>query len=472
MAIPANLFMGKTREFDNPKNAVRFLRTIYGQVQENANKAVTALEQSANPADIDFNLLYPMIGFDIPETNPNIPPAAAFGFCREVAKRSGAHVATITRPDIFGKYLESMIGSVMEAHGVKAIVGSSRLEVPPEYIPGVGVINSEFRPYFPPQNMRVIRESNRHPDGSYPLAFFSGLETDLSLDRLLHYTGTDPSEFCPVIFCVNYNMFLQAFLKMYEGDDDVEIVQSFEGNSDGKHGPQMPAVHVKRKRKPSISMVNIGVGPSNASNFARHVAVLRPELVMMLGHCAGLRETQNTDRYILADNYYRDDKVSHIWVAPNIAIPHGTELNQAIRMALRKIRNLKGDELRPHLESGTVITTHERNWELIADLCDLYADDHDRMWEPGGINALAVDMESGTLAAVCYRFATPFATLLRITDRPAHADPKGAESAQTFYDASIEEHIRVAIRAADSALVHPERLHSRKFRSNVSPAWR
>ena len=45
-------------------------------------------------------------------------------------------------------------------------------------------------------------------------------------------------------------------------------------------------------------MVNIGVGPSNAKNITDHVAVLRPHAWMMLGHCAGLRNSQQLGDYV------------------------------------------------------------------------------------------------------------------------------------------------------------------------------
>ena len=54
----------------------------------------------------------------------------------------------------------------------------------------------------------------------------------------------------------------------------------------------MPAYHLMRADGTGITMVNIGVGPSNAKTITDHVAVLRPHAWLMLGHCAGLRNTQ------------------------------------------------------------------------------------------------------------------------------------------------------------------------------------
>ena len=40
-------------------------------------------------------------------------------------------------------------------------------------------------------------------------------------------------------------------------------------------------------------MINIGTGPSNARTITDHVAVLQPHAWLMLGHCAGLSNSQN-----------------------------------------------------------------------------------------------------------------------------------------------------------------------------------
>ena len=46
-----------------------------------------------------------------------------------------------------------------------------------------------------------------------------------------------------------------------------------------------------------ITLVNIGVGRSNAKTAADHITVLRPHAWLMVGHCAGLRSSQNLGNY-------------------------------------------------------------------------------------------------------------------------------------------------------------------------------
>src|SRR5258708_39787326 len=60
----------------------------------------------------------------------------------------------------------------------------------------------------------------------------------------------------------------------------------------GQHLPQMPAYHLLREDGNGITLVNIGIGPSNAKTITDHVAALRPHCWLGLGHCAGLRRSQ------------------------------------------------------------------------------------------------------------------------------------------------------------------------------------
>jgi AMP nucleosidase len=71
----------------------------------------------------------------------------------------------------------------------------------------------------------------------------------------------------------------------------------------------MPAWHLITADGQGITLINIGVGPSNAKTICDHLAVLRPDVWMMIGHCGGLRESQSIGDYVLAHAYLRDDHV-------------------------------------------------------------------------------------------------------------------------------------------------------------------
>ncbi len=56
---------------------------------------------------------------------------------------------------------------------------------------------------------------------------------------------------------------------------------------------QMPARHLITHDGKGITLINIGVGPANAKTICDHLAVLRPDVWLMIGHCGGLRESRH-----------------------------------------------------------------------------------------------------------------------------------------------------------------------------------
>src|SRR5690606_598152 len=51
--------------------------------------------------------------------------------------------------------------------------------------------------------------------------------------------------------------------------------------------PQMPSYHLLREGNTGITLINIGVGPSNAKTITDHVAVLRPSAwIMQIGRAS------------------------------------------------------------------------------------------------------------------------------------------------------------------------------------------
>ena len=112
------------------------------------------------------------------------------------------------------------------------------------------------------------------------LFLFSPERTDIFLDRLNHYTGTDPQDFQRYILFTNYSMHVEVFLELYPR------LQTMNGMEF-----KFAYHHVLRKIK-VLPLINIGVGPSNAKTITDHVCVLRPDAMIMVGHCGGLRNHQ------------------------------------------------------------------------------------------------------------------------------------------------------------------------------------
>src|SRR3546814_5295631 len=97
----------------------------------------------------------------------------------------------------------------------------------------------------------------------------------------------------------------------------------------------MPAYHLVREDKLGVTLVNIGVGPSNAKTITDHLAVLRPHCWMMVGHCGGLRRSQQLGDYVLAHAYIREDHVLDDDLPVWIPVPPIAEIQVALQEAVR-----------------------------------------------------------------------------------------------------------------------------------------
>jgi AMP nucleosidase len=199
--------------------------------------------------------------------------------------------------------------------------------------------------------------------------------------------------------------------------------------------------------------VNIGVGPSNAKTIMDHLAVLRPDLVLMIGHCAGLRNHQQIGDLVLATGYMRDDRILDDMLPLSVPVVPNHTLNTLL------LSELTARALRSRM--GVVFTTANRNWELHLALVE----DQLRV-----SRAVAVDMESATVATNGFRYRIPTATLLAVSDKPLHGRPKISADAQGFYAASRRQHVEIAISVADKVrTLYPDGLPTTDLRSPDEP---
>lgn len=272
---------------------------------------------------------------------------------------------------------------------------------------------------------------------------FSPERIELSLNRLEHYTGTNPQDFQRNILFTNYNMHIEVFRELFPDakgpDRDV----------------QMPAFHAVQPDNQGFTLVNIGVGPSNAKTITDHVAVLRPDLIIMVGHCGGLRNHQEIGDFVLATGFMRRDKVLDEVLPVGIPIIPNFVMNRFLMEALEH------HEFQYRL--GTVFSTDNRNWEFMK---------RKTVEEIHQSRSVAIDMESATVATNSYRYRIPFATLLSVSDKPLHGKPKLSGPAVEFYAKSKREHLQVVIEAVQlTRQVHPEGLPNASIRATNEPLF-
>jgi AMP nucleosidase len=266
----------------------------------------------------------------------------------------------------------------------------------------------------------------------------------LSIDRLQHYTGTPAESFQRYVLLTNYAWHVAEFRAAFP--DSV-------GPQSGDH--QMPAWHHAEPGRAGITIVDIGVGPSNAKTITDHLAVLRPDLLLMIGHCGGLRNHQDIGDLVLATAYMRDDRVLDDVLPLSVPVVSNYTLNSLLLDEINA-RNLRS-------RMGIVFTTANRNWEL------QLASVEERLRLS---RAVAVDMESATVAANGFRYRIPTATLLAVSDKPLHGLPKLNAEAQEFYASTRRQHVDIAIAVAQRVrTVYPGGLPAADLRSADEPLF-
>ena len=407
----------------------------------------------------------------------------------------GAYTVSITRPAFFRGYLLEQLGYLAREYNVEVTAGPSDHEIPYPYVLdasqdlGLDAITSrEVARWFPTTDLAGIGDEvadglwNAALEDSRPLSLFDALRVDFSLARLTHYTGAPAEHVQQYVLFTNYHRYVDAFVKwgceqlrdpgslytslscaggVVVGPETAEPERAVADGAWRRH--QMPAYHLMAPGGAGVTLVNIGVGPSNAKTITDHLAVLRPQAWLMIGHCGGLRANQTIGDYVLAHAYLRDDHVLDEVLPPEIPIPALAEIQQALTRAAEMITGEDGEALKRRLRTGTIVTTDDRNWEL------RYTSSALRFSQS---RAVGIDMESATIAAQGYRFRVPYGTLLCVSDKPLHGEIKLPGQANRFYDRAIGEHIQIGIATVDLLRQEGARLHSRKLRAFDEPPFR
>ncbi|MCW5633195.1 MAG: AMP nucleosidase [Rubrivivax sp.] len=486
------LFIAPAR-FDEPAAALAQVQAIYASSVDHLRSALQRFVAGEDVGHV--RACYPFVRVRT-DTVVRADSRLSYGF----VAGPGSFETTLTRPDLFAGYYKEQFRLLLKNHGVSLEIGTSAQPIPvhfslAEHDHLEGSLGPERRqlmrdlfdlPDLTAMDDGIANGTHEPPPGEpRPLALFTAARVDYSLHRLRHYTGTAPEHFQNFVLFTNYQFYIDEFIKLghalmalpssdYEAFVEPGNVVTRRSGAAPQPGdelgappprlPQMPAYHLVRPDASGITMVNIGVGPANAKTITDHIAVLRPHVWLMLGHCAGLRNSQQLGDYVLAHAYMREDHVLDEDLPPWVPIPALAEVQLALEQAVAEVTQLSGYELKRILRTGTVVSTDNRNWELLP--------------EPGPTRrfsqsrAVALDMESATIAANGFRFRVPYGTLLCVSDKPLHGEIKLPGMANTFYRERVDQHLRIGMRAVE--LLRQERpgsLHSRKLRSFTEVAF-
>ncbi|WP_418887881.1 AMP nucleosidase [Mesobacterium pallidum] len=473
--------------FDDAEKAVARLEELYRIgttfLRDNFLRAMAEGDPEAR-----YRAFYPEIRLQMTSYS-KVDSRLSFGH----AAAPGIYTTSVTRPDLFRNYLRQQIGLILSNHGTPVRIGLSDTPIPVHFavaadgsvtVPQEGAASFTLRDVFDVPDLSNTNDDivngtyQPGADGAVPLAPFTAQRVDYSLARLSHYTATDPEHFQNFVLFTNYQFYVSEFeayaramladptsgYTSFVATGNAEITTPDAVLPQSPRQPQMPTYHLKRADGGGITLVNIGVGPSNAKTATDHIAVLRPHAWLMVGHCAGLRNSQSLGDFVLAHAYLREDKVLDddlpIWVP----IPALAEIQIALETAVAAETQLEGYDLKRVMRTGTVASVDNRNWELV--------DQRGHVQRLSQSRAVALDMESATIAANGFRFRVPYGTLLCVSDKPLHGELKLPGMASDFYKTQVSRHLMIGIRAMEALRKTPlERIHSRKLRSFEETAF-
>ncbi len=479
---------------DSPEAAVDRLIALHAAAVDALRHALERFIAGGAPPSRDERAAfrYPVLRVIYRSDGP--PPVVKRAFAKFQAP--GVYETSITHPEHFRGYLLEQLRPLVADYGAAIEVGVGRQEIPYPYVlergdelARDGMSSAELALHFPTPALAEVGDEVADglwtvaPGDPWPLSLFDAVRVDYSLRRLVHYTGSDWRHVQPWILLTNYHRYVDQFVRWAVGqlaedgpyerlvmpggvtvergatiaDLDALVAQS------PWHRFQMPAYHLQRRDGQGVSLVNIGVGPSNAKNITDHLAVLRPHCWLMVGHCGGLRQSQTIGDYVLAHGYLRQDRILDALVPPDIPIPALAEVQIALQQAAALTTGEAGEALKRRLRTGTVVTNDDRNWEL------RWTQERRRF---NLSRAIAIDMESGTIAAQGFRLRVPYGTLLCVSDKPLHGEIKLPGAANAFYERAVGEHLLIGLAAVDILRGQRTSLHSRKLRSFDEPPFR
>ena len=482
--------MDEAEAFDGAEAAVARLAEIYAKGRDFLGRHFERFAGGAENLE-KADARYPAIWIEVAPGADHERGGLSYGAVPE----AGAYSAVLTNPELFHGYYLEQLQLLLDNHGGPLWVGISRRQIPLTF--ALETLTADLRHqqvadlgrFFHLPDLAEIDDDMangiyRHPAGApKPLSLFSAERVDYSLNRLSHYSGTSPEHFQRFVLFTNYQRYVDEFVEF--GIGEIENGDSFRafvepGNAvhvnprlsatpssgtGAKKPPQMPAYHLVKDGHMGVTLVNIGVGPSNAKTITDHVAVLRPHCWLMVGHCGGLRRTQRLGDYVLAHAYARLDHVLDHDLPLEIPIPAIAEVQLALTAAVAKVTGQDGKQLKQHLRTGTVVSTDDRDWELRYDELSTFFNQS---------RVIAVDMESATISANGFRLRVPYGTLLCVSNKPLHGEIKLPGMANAFYTERVSQHLRICLAALDTMResVGHQALHSRKLRSFDEPPFR
>jgi AMP nucleosidase len=233
---------------------------------------------------------------------------------------------------------------------------------------------------------------------------------DIVLNWLPRYTGEKLENFGKYILLTNFSNYVRLFAEW----NSVEIV--------GIDRPMQCAT------ANGITIINFGMGSPTAATVMDLLSAIKPQAVLFLGKCGGLKKRNKLGDLLLPIAAIRGEGTSGDYFPAEVPALPSFSLQKAMSTTIRD----NGYDY----WTGTVYTTNRRVWE------------HDEEFKAylQKVRAYAIDMETATIFMVGFANKIPTGALLLVSDQPMTPDGvKTEESDRKVTEQYVERHLKIGV---------------------------
>jgi len=251
---------------------------------------------------------------------------------------------------------------------------------------------------------------------------------DIVSNWLTRYTGQKLEDFGSYILLTNFRNYLDYFTQY----NDTIIAD--------------PHANMPCATADGITMIDFGMGSPNAATVMDLLTAIKPEAVLFLGKCGGLKKKNALGDLILPIAAIRHEGTSNDYLPPEVPALPAFNLQRAVSTT---IRDFKRDYW-----TGTVLTTNRRVWEYDAQFKEYLRK----------TRAMAIDMETATIFTVGFANEIPSGALLLVSDQPMiSTGVKTKESDKMVTSLYVEDHIKIGIESLKELKNHGQSVKHLRF---------
>lgn len=251
---------------------------------------------------------------------------------------------------------------------------------------------------------------------------------DIVDNWLPRYTGEGLKNFGKYILLTNFSNYVNMFAKW----NKVDII--------GEDKPMQCAT------ADDITIINFGMGSPTAATIMDLLTAIKPEAVLFLGKCGGLKKRNKVGDLILPIAAIRGEGTSNDYFPPEVPALPAFALQKAVSTSIR--------EAKTDYWTGTVYTTNRRVWE------------HDEIFKEylKKIRAYAIDMETATIFTVGFYNKIPTGALLLVSDSPMIPEGVKTEESDKKVTADyVENHLKIGIKSLTQLIENRQTIRHLRF---------